>query len=154
MIMPTVKILLRETYLAMIKNAVGSRQYQNCYALVDGKRIDIANGGKTACAFFATTILFRLKLIREPHMTVDGTERDLVESDWKRIRKPRLGSILVWEMKKGIGSENEHIGFFVGNGKAISMNPAKGVIDIHHWTYGELNGVAKRRVVRMYDRVF
>jgi hypothetical protein len=145
--MPTVKILLRETYLAMIKNAVGSRQYRNCFALVDGKRKDIANGGKTACAFFATTILFRLKLIREPHITVEGTERDLIASGWKRIRKPKLGSILVWEATGDRIGENKHIGFFVGNGKAISTSSSRGLVWLHHWTYGERKGIPKRRIV-------
>lgn len=151
---PSVQLLPRETYLAMIRNAVHSQQYRNCYALVDGKKKDITQDGKTSCAFFASSVLHRFGLIQKPHITVPGTERDLVESGWKRIHKPILGCIIFWEMKKNNDEQHGHIGFFVGTRKAISTSSSKGVVALHHWTFGTTKGKPKRKIVAMYGHPF
>jgi len=90
-------------------------------------------------------------LIKEIHGTVDGTIKDLEQSDWKKIKKPKIGSILVWE-KIDFGNQtfHKHIGFYIGNNKAISTNSSKKAPQIHHWTYG----VKKGKPVRKVEAIF
>ena len=121
-----------DTYLAVVKNSVGSRMFRNFYAKVNGKKTDIMKNGKLSCAFFASSLLHLFKLVKEPHATVDGTIKDLRSSGWKAIRKPRIGSVLVLEAK----DSHKHIGFYIGNNKAISNSTKLGYPVKHHWTFG------------------
>jgi len=139
-----VKPLNWETYLAVIKNACGSKMWRNNYALVNGKKKDIMNNGDTQCAFFVSSILRIFGWINELHVTVEGTERDLKESNWKQIKvSPKMpkGSILIWEEKNG----HSHIGFYFGNKKAVSTASSKGYPIIHDWLYS-----GKRQILRAY----
>jgi hypothetical protein len=87
--------LVLETYLAVIKNSVGSKMFRNFYAEVNGKPTDIMKNGDVSCAFFASSILVLFKLIKETHGTVDSTINDLKESGWLEIKKPKAGSVLI-----------------------------------------------------------
>ncbi len=139
-----IKLLKRDTYLAMIKNSCGSLLWCNNYALVNGKKRDIVHNGSTSCAFFVSSILKTFDLIKGVHVTVKGTEKDLRKSQWKEILViPKIapGSILVWKEQKG----HSHIGFYMGNQKAISIWIYHNFPIIHHWTY---NG--KRKIIRAY----
>lgn len=149
-----VQLLPRETYLAMIRNAVGSHQYRQCYGMINGEKIDLVQGGKTACGFFVTTLLFGFKLIKEPHLTVEGTKRELVESGWKLIKKPIPGCILFWELKKDKNGEHGHVGFYLESEKAVSTSSSKKCVAKHHWTYGTKNGEPKRKIIAIYGHPF
>lgn len=136
---PKVKIHFFETYLAVIRNSVGSKLFRNFYLELDGKKMDATKNGVVSCAFFVSNVLNMfpsLKLIKEPHLTVKATVKDLLESGWKEISEPRLGAVLVWEEKESHGGRNKHIGFYIGDGAAISNNADTGMPDIHHWTFG------------------
>ncbi|MDO8743301.1 MAG: hypothetical protein Q7J30_01975 [Candidatus Azambacteria bacterium] len=152
--MKTQKVIpiLFDTYIAVIKNGVGSKMFRNVYAKVDGKKTDIMKNGDVSCAFFASSILVLFKLIKEIHGTVDGTARDLGQSGWKKIKQPKIGSVIVWE-KKDFGKKDfhKHIGFYMGNNKAISTNSSKnGQPAIHHWTYGIKNKKPGRNIESIY----
>lgn len=144
------ELLYIPTYLAMIKNSVGSHAYRTFYANVDGKKKDIVGGGNLGCGFFVTHILYFFRLVKEPHLTVAGTVRDLEASGWMPISKPRTGCVLVWEAVKGKSGEHGHIGFYVGANKAVSNSSAKGMPQLHHWTYGKVGKKPKRAVVSMW----
>ncbi|MEK7578783.1 MAG: hypothetical protein AAB789_00375 [Patescibacteria group bacterium] len=143
--------ILFDTYIAVIKNSVGSKIFRNFYAEVDGERADIVRNGDRSCAWFASSLLCLLKLIKAAHTTVDGTIGDLQQSGWKKIEKPEIGSILVWE-KIDFGNKNlrKHIGFYIGNNKAISNSSKKGQPVIHHWTYG----IKRNKPVREVEVIF
>ncbi len=139
-----VKLLKRETYLAMIKNSAGSRLWRNNYALVNGRREDIVHNGNTSCAFFVSSVLKIFSLIKDIHLTVKGLEKDLNASGWKEVPISSTipqGSILIWDKQKG----HYHSGFYIGNKKAISIWTYHSFPIIHHWTYR-----GSRKIIRAY----
>ena len=147
--------ILFDTYIAVIKNSVGSKIFRNSYAKVNGKKKDILKNGEVSCAFFVSSILALFPLFGlikyPPHGTVDGTVRDLEQSGWKKIKKPKIGSIIVWE-KIDFGDKDfhKHIGFYIGNNKAISNSSKWKYPTIHRWTYG----IKENRPVRKIEAIF
>ena len=132
----TVVPILLDNYLALVRNSIGSNLFRNLYAEVNGQRRDITNNGELSCAFFVSSILTILKLIKELHLTVDATVRDLQESGWVAVREPKPGCVLVWEKKKRVdGKEFPHIGVYIGNDIAISNIVKQGCPGEHSWTF-------------------
>ena len=128
--------LVLDTYLAVIKNSLGSTMFRNFYAEVDGKRTDIMRDGELSCAFYVSSVIVLFKLISGIHGTVDSTVKDLKESGWEEIKKPKVGSMLVWEkMDFGDNDPHKHIGFFVGDDKAISNSYTLGYPVEHSWDF-------------------
>lgn len=128
--------MLFETYIASIKNSVGSKMFRQIYAKINSKKIDITENGNLSCAYYVSSLLLIFKLVSEVHATVSGTVRDLKESGWIEITKPKIGSILVWSKKDfGKGDLHSHIGFYIGKDEAISNSYKKGIIEKHHYTY-------------------
>ena len=144
--------IIFDTYIAVIKNSAGSKMFRNFYAKVDGKKTDIMKNGDLSCAWFVSSLLYLFKLIKDAHATVNGTIKDLQQSGWKKIKKPKIGSVIVWE-KIDFGNKDfhKHIGFYIGNNKAISTsNSKKGQPIIHHWTYG----IKRNKPVRKVKAIF
>lgn len=147
----TVKVLWKNNYLSMIRKACGSDMWANGYALINGRKKDVIQNGSVACAFFICSILKIFDLIKEMHMTVQGAEKDLKECGWQRIpissRMP-IGSVLIWEKKSSSGKKqtaHAHIGFYMGDERAISIWVYDKCPVIHHWTYNKT-----RKIVRAY----
>lgn len=138
--------LLRDTYLAMIQNSVGTNLFRNFYARVDGNKIDVMKNGGLSCAFFVSSLLSILGLAETTHGTVESTIEDIKRSGWKPVKKLVPGCIIVWEEKK----EHKHIGFYIGNDKAISNSSKKKSPAIHHFTYGVKNGKLARKIEAIY----
>lgn len=127
-----VEAILVDSYLAAVRNAVGSRLFRTFIARVDGEKRDILRRGKLSCAFFVSSILLMFRFLRRPRMTVRSTVAALRKTGWRRIRASRPGAILVWEAQNG----HRHIGFYVGNQHAVSTSSRRGVVARHHWTFG------------------
>src|SRR3972149_4401027 len=93
-----IPFLLRDTYLAMVKNSVGTKMFRHCFTSVAGRKQDILkNKGlphRLSCGFFASSVLLILDLIHEPHITVERTVSDMERSGWKKIGSPRIGCLL------------------------------------------------------------
>ena len=143
--------ILFDTYIAVIKNSVGSKIFRNFYAKVDGKKTDIMKNGVYSCAFFVSSLLYLFKLLKDIHGTVGGTVRDLKHSGWKKIKKPKVGSVLVWEsIDCGNNEFHKHIGFYIGNKKAISNSEKLKSPAMHHWTFG----INKNNSVRRIESIF
>ena len=100
----------------------------------------------------STSILRLVDLIPELHTTVKGTVKAMEKVGWRPIKKPRVGSIIVWGPKtfKKSGETHGHIGFFIGNKKAISNSSKKRSPAIHHWTYGTKQGQPTRKIEAIY----
>lgn len=145
-------LLHADTYLAMIEGSVGSHAYRHAWGLLDGRKTDLTKNGSSSCAFFASAILLRFSLLEEPHLRVQGTVADLRRSGWLETRTPRVGDVLIWEpIIEEDGEAHYHIGFYVGEGEAISNLTSKGVPGRHHWTFGETpEGFAVRQVVNIF----
>ena len=147
---PPVEILILDSYLATIKNAIGAKIFRNLFARINGKRIDILKNGKLSCAVFTSAILLMFGLVKESHATVAGLVRDLKTSGWRKITKPRPGAILVWDYKSYPDGPHLHCGFYIGHDQAISNSTSKGTPVQHHWTYGQKNGKVGREIKAIY----
>lgn len=130
--------LIFDTYLVVIKNSVGSKLFRNFYAKVNGKKTDIMRNGELSCAFYISSVLALFKFIKKVHGTVDSTVKDLKESGWTQVSKPKIGSVLVWErIDFEDGDAHKHIGFFVGGNKAISNSYKLGYPVEHNWDFND-----------------
>ena len=146
-----IRPLLFETYLAVVKNSVGANVWRNFYADVGGRRQDIMRNGDLSCAFFVSSVLALFGFIRKPHGTVAGTIGDMERSGWRKLRKPKAGSVLVWvELRGARGETHKHIGFYVGGGKAVSNSSMRRCPVMHHWTFGVKNGKPKRKIEAIF----
>jgi hypothetical protein len=126
--------LLYESYLALIRNSVGSKMFRNFYALVDGQKRDVIEDGVLSCAFYVSSVLLLSELIKEVHMTVTRTLEDMRESGWVEvpIDAAKPGSVVAWELKTfDDGSQHEHVGFLMSENKAISTDYQQGMVVEH-----------------------
>lgn len=131
-----VEPILLDTYLAAIKNSIGCDIFRNLYARVNGEKKDITENGNLSCAFYVSSILFLFKLTKEIHATVDGMMRDLRESGWVEINEPKAGCVLVWaKMDVSNNDYHKHIGFYIGDNKAVSNDSVSGKIAEHNWQF-------------------
>lgn len=143
--------ILFDTYITVIKNSVGSNIFRNLYAKVNRKKTDIAENGNLSCALFVSSVIYWFKLTKNLHATVDGAVKDLEESGWKKIEKPRTESIIVWEKNDfGGGGLHKHIGFYIENKKAISNSSKLKQPTEHHWTFGNIKNKPMRKVQSIF----
>ncbi len=146
-----IKPLIFDNYLALIKNSVGSKTWQNFYVKINGKKCDVMRSGDLSCAFFVSSLLALLGLIKRPHATVNSTLSDMENSGWHKIKKPKIGSILLWESQMGAdGESHRHLGFYIGRHKAVSNSSSSRMPLIHHWTFGKRSGKPKRKIEAIF----
>jgi hypothetical protein len=111
------------TYLRTIENSLGCKLFRNCFVYTkDGVR-DILKNGELSCAYFVSSILYLFKLIDFSHTTVETTISKMQEKGWffKSDIDLQPGEVIVWEkVKFQNGIYHLHIGFYIGNNKAIS----------------------------------
>jgi len=122
----------RKTLFKLIKNSIGTKLFRNNYFFVDGKSKDLLKNGELSCAFYISSILYLLKLIRDIHTTVRGTIKDLEESGWYKIKKPKKGAVILWDKNK---TEHYHLGFYWSKNKTVSNISSKKSPNFHSLTY-------------------
>ncbi len=120
-----------------------------------GQVEDSLEDGRNSCAVMVSHILYsfnslleflgKKRWIKFIHLTVDSTEKDMIEHGWYEVRDLRSGAILVWEKKDGRNGEpHNHIGFFVGGEEAISNDSrGTGFPRKHHYTYDGTRKIEK-----------
>lgn len=147
------RLYLKDTYLQMIKNAVGSKLFRNLYADVRGERQDILRDGDLSCAYFVAMVLHQFDLIQEPHATVAGLVRDLRQSGWVETDKVVPGSVVIWEEQAQKGGERHaHSGFALSPMSAVSHSDQERMPVEHHITFGQNpDGSPKRKIVAVYS---
>jgi hypothetical protein len=129
--------LLEESYLAFIRNSVGSKSYQSFYVKKGGKKLDVLGKGELSCAFYVSSVLHLFDLIRKPHFTVSRTADDIIRNGGKKVSlsKAKPGDILVWLPKSSKSGLHNHIGFYLGNNKAVSNSDKQKKITLHDWEF-------------------
>lgn len=133
---PRVKKLVLESYLAMVRNSVGAKVWQNYYAEIDGEKLDIMYGGSNACAWFVSGVLVMHRLIKSTHATVTSTVEDLEVSKWEKIAEPLPGAVIVYApLTFEDGSIHEHVAIYIGDQQAISTSYRQAVTVEHDWRY-------------------
>ncbi len=148
----SIPFFLFDTYMAMVRHSVGTAMFRNAYYKVNGKKEDVLRDGDLSCAVYVSSLLSLLELIPEVHTTVRGTVEDMRNVGWRRITRPRKGCVIVWGAKtfKKSGETHGHIGFYIGNQKAISNSSKKRAPAVHHWTYGKKGSASHRTIEAMY----
>lgn len=150
-----VRIQKLKSLLAIADNSVkGGDNYlfRNLYAKENDQEVDILENGQNSCCAHVTWILLALELIKHPHATVHSTEKDLLQSGWHEIDKPKPGAVIIWEpvpaSAHGLLGDKmallHHIGFCVREDEAISNDSKKTGFPIrHHLTYNGTRAIKK-----------
>ena len=134
----------------MIKNSARSKMFRSIFVLENSKEKDILKNGQLSCAYYVSCLLKLFDLISCLHATVDGAVKDMIDNSWKETKKLKPGNILIWEKKTFNGGEfHSHIGFYLGDSKAISNSNKNGLPIIHHYTYGIKDGQPKRKIIKI-----
>jgi hypothetical protein len=121
------------SFLAMVRNSVGSGMFRNLFVRRDGAIVDALHDGVRSCAFYVSSILTIFKKIGPFHATVGSTVRDLEQSGWRRVDGDLTpGDVLVWEAADFDGGPHAHIGFCVGDDLAVSTSYETGTPILHH----------------------
>lgn len=141
--------LIFDSYIAFIKNGVGTNQFRQAYATVDGQKKEILNDGEFSCAYFVSSVLHQFLLINYPHTTVDGTVLAMRDAGWQEITEPKFGCVLVWEPLEIDGEVHKHIGFYLNEKEAISNSAIEHTPVLHHLNFvGSLFG--ERKIISMW----
>ena len=143
------KFLNYKNYLAVIKNSVDSKMFKHIYVLDDNQEKDILEDGKLSCAYYVSCILKIFNLIDQetsPHAAVNGLIKNIVNSGWEETKDLKIGNIILWDEKKyPSGKFHSHVGFYLGDDKAISNSGEDGHPIIHHYTYE-----SKRKIIKIF----
>ncbi|MBI2984165.1 MAG: hypothetical protein HYY50_00885 [Candidatus Kerfeldbacteria bacterium] len=166
-----IRLLTADTYLAVLKNSAGSKIWRSAYGLADDRRQNLVRRGELSCAFYVSSILRLFNLLRGVHLTVAGTVADMKRSGWRHLpssprqrglrrgngrrprggARPRPGWVIRWASQKfADGEEHQHLGFYLGRGRAISNRSSTGVPTLHHWTFGTRRGKPVRPIIGLY----
>ncbi|HDQ16849.1 MAG TPA: hypothetical protein ENN31_01865 [Candidatus Vogelbacteria bacterium] len=140
----------RKNYFQIINNSLKTKIFKNFFVKDKKKKIDIVNNGRFACAWYASAVLLLSGLIDKTRLTVNSLEKDLLRNNWREVKKIKKGAILIWKEKENYGASNRHIGFYIGNNKAVSNNSQKGYPIIHHYTFGKDKNGPKRKIEKIY----
>ncbi len=136
-----------ESYLQIVRNSVGSNLFRNFYVRTSAKgKFDAFNDGENSCAFFVSAILVIFKKLSGFHGIVDSVIKDLERSGWQKVQKPQAGDVLVWEAMQFDDAPKQHIGFYIGDSRAISTSWIKKTPVEHEMNFGE----AKRKITHVF----
>jgi hypothetical protein len=129
-----------KSFMQMIRNSVGARSFRTFYVHTDEQGdFDALDDGSNSCAFFVSSILVLFKKLSGVHGTVASTIKDLGESGWVSVDAPQPGDVLVWEARQFDDGLREHIGFSLGDGRAISTSWTEKTPVEHDEHFGEDN---------------
>lgn len=137
---PKPRRLYFKTYLQLVRNSVGSNMFRNFYVHTKDKgEFDALDDGENSCAFYVSSVLVILKKMSGVHGTVGSTTKDLKKSGWQEAKKPKPGDVLVWEAQKFADGLRQHIGFYIGDDRAISTSLATKTPVEHDKNFGPTN---------------
>lgn len=143
------EFLTKETLLKLIENSIDSRLFQSVIFAKRQEPIDILEAGNLSCSYFVSGLLTLVGLIDKPHVTVRGLLKNLESnSKFEKLTSTHYlpGDILIWDQTIE-SNGHEHVGFYLGNGEAVSNSPSELQIIKHHYTYnGKRNIVAAFRL--------
>lgn len=127
--------MLSKNFTECIRNSIGTRMFRNFY--VNG--IDVLENGNLSCAYYVTSIMHIFKLIDRPHFMVDGTIFAMEKAGWYKIDHTKNGCVVVWNPIVQNGKSHLHIGFYVGDGQAVSNRSSLGHVGEHALHYPGLD---------------
>jgi hypothetical protein len=126
-----------KTYIQMVRNSVGSAMFKNWYVYSPERgEFDAMKDGEDSCAFYVSGLLKIFNKVTSIHGLVSSVAKDLEESGWQKVNKPKEGDVLIWEPLEYNGRMQNHIGFYIGNGKAVSTSWIKKNVVEHEQNFG------------------
>lgn len=132
----------KQTYLALIKNSIGSSMFKSCY-FKDSKSqlVDVCKDGEFPCAFYASNILKIIDLVEIAHVTVDSLVTEMERCGWCITKTLSRGAVLIWEARiKVDGEPHRHVGFFVGDHRDDNcVSFVDGIVKSHNLFVGKEN---------------
>jgi hypothetical protein len=141
------KRLQHKTYLGMITNSVGTEMFRNWYVETPEQgEFDAMQDGENSSAFFVSGLLKMLDKLAAIHGTVDSTVRDLQESGWQTVGQSMPGDVLIWEAQRFGDRDQRHIGFYVGDGRAVSTSWTEKKVVVHDYKFDAQN----RQIMEIY----
>lgn len=127
-----------KTYLQLIRNSVGSEMFRNFYvSTADRGEFDALDDGENSCAFYVSSVLVLFKKASGVHGTVQSTLEDINNSGWQEASEPKPGDILVWEARDFSDGPKRHIGFYVGDNRAISTSRSAKKVAEHDMNFDD-----------------
>jgi hypothetical protein len=150
---PNIEKLPKETLIQMVKNAPDARLFNSLFVRYKdtGAVKDVCNDGEYSCAFFVSSLLALTGYLEKPHATVAGLRAKMLELPHTKIATTEEilpGDIIFWE--KIIfedGSENEHVGFALGNSRAVSTSFKKQCVVEHDLVVPGGVGTVSRKII-------
>lgn len=121
-----------QSYLKVVRNSVGSNMFRNFYVLKNGELYDALHDGGRSCGFFVSAILTIFKKIDSFHNTVYSTVKHMKDFGWQEVTDLKPGDVIVWEAEELETGSYAHIGFYIGDGEAISTSDETGTPILHH----------------------
>lgn len=136
-------VMKKRNLLLSVKNSIGSQVWRS---YLDKNGVDILKDGDLSCAYYFSSILLMHGLIDRVHYRVDGTLQALEKAGWVEISKVREGCLVVWDAVHENGEHHMHVGFYIGDGQAISNRSSLGMPGEHplHYTGLDKDGVKKK----------
>lgn len=131
----------------MVKGSVGSNAYRHFHATIDGAEVDTMRDGEVACAYFVSSILTIFGGLDSPSFVVGSVENKLINKGWHVVDSPEPGDILVYEDLKQDDEVHAHIGFYIGNDRAVSNSWTTKTPLEHDWLYRDST---ERKVTSIY----
>lgn len=133
------KPLLLKNFLSVAKNSDGSKLFQKLYFSDNGKTKEILKNGDLSCAFFVSSVLKIFSLIGNIHATVGGTVKDMLDSGWEPVARPRPGAVVLWgPQETNDGTIHSHVGICLSGSKAISNRAEKKTPVVHGLKYRQV----------------
>jgi len=140
-----------EAFIAYIIKQIGSTEYRQYIATVDGCISDVLQDGQLSCAYFVSNVLLVFRLIKSGHCTVVSTLADMLSCDWRKTGRLLPGAVIVWEKRKqASGISTLHIGLLITPIVAISHVDFYGTVMPHdvHYRFGR--DVPPRKIEAIY----
>lgn len=155
-----VEPLFFENYIMFIRSSINSEIFQKFYCSVNGKKTEVLDNGRLSCAVFVTFILKLFSLVSDIQITVHRAMDDMIKSGWHEIREPRVGAVIVWAEKQSEkdaesdiqASVHKHIGFYIGNGQAVSNSSLAQSPALHAWDFRPVHSILWHDKLEDYKR--
>lgn len=127
-----------KTYIQLVKNSVGSEMFRNFYVSTPERgEFDALDDGENSCAFYVSSVLVLFKKAAGVHGTVRSTVEDITQSGWEKVVDPKEGDIIVWEAQNFDDGLKHHIGFYIGDDRAVSTSRSSKKVAEHHKNFND-----------------
>lgn len=136
-----------KSYMQLIRNSVGSNMFRNFYVKTDSQgEFDAFGDGDNSCAFYVSSVLVIFGKIGHVHGLISSVVEDLKKSGWREVSELQSGDVVVWEAQEFADGPHGHIGFYLGDNRAISTSVRAKTPVEHDVNFGE----AKRKITQVF----